>query len=158
MQITGAVEGGVAQLSGLGGVGKSLLAEEYALRFAAAYPGGVFWLRASQEQQLTSADDVTLDVGRDTRLRSIAADLQIEVQGRSPEEVAGAVRAYIERVEGRCLWVVDDLPGGLGADRARAWFAPDANATTLLTTRTREYKLLAQTSSTVCRLRTVTRC
>ena len=36
----------VAQIRGLGGAGKSLLAEEYALRFSAAYPGGVFWLSA----------------------------------------------------------------------------------------------------------------
>jgi hypothetical protein len=42
--ITGAMSA-VAQVRGLGGVGKSLLAEEYALRFGAAYPGGVFWLR-----------------------------------------------------------------------------------------------------------------
>ena len=35
-----------AQVRGLGGIGKSLLAEEYALRFGAAYPGGIFWLRA----------------------------------------------------------------------------------------------------------------
>jgi hypothetical protein len=145
MQIMGAAEGGVAQLSGVGGVGKSLLAEEYALRFAAAYPGGVFWLRASEERQTTGTHDATLEVGRDTQLRTIAAQLQIELQGRAPEEIAGAVRAHIERADGRCLWVVDDLPGGLGADRARAWFAPDANATTLLTTRTREYALLART-------------
>ncbi len=44
-QITGATVN-IGQLSGLGGVGKSLLAEEYALHFGAAYPGGVFWLRA----------------------------------------------------------------------------------------------------------------
>jgi len=36
----------VAQVHGMGGVGKSLLTEEYALRFAAAFPGGVFWLSA----------------------------------------------------------------------------------------------------------------
>jgi TIR domain len=36
----------VALVRGLGGIGKTLLAEEYALRFGAAYPGGVFWLRA----------------------------------------------------------------------------------------------------------------
>jgi hypothetical protein len=36
-----------AAIIGLGGEGKSLLAEEYALHFGAAYPGGVFWLRAS---------------------------------------------------------------------------------------------------------------
>src|ERR1022692_2374447 len=47
-QITGAAAatGGIGQVQGLGGVGKSLLAEEYALHFGAAYPGGVFWLRA----------------------------------------------------------------------------------------------------------------
>ena len=145
VQITGAVDGGVTQLSGVGGVGKSLLAEEYALRFSAAYPGGVFWLRASQEQA-SSTDDGTLEVERDTQLRAIAADLRIVLpkENASPQEIAGRVRAFIERADGRCLWVVDDLPGGLGADRARAWFAPDANATTLLTTRTREYKLLAR--------------
>src|SRR5947207_2450058 len=38
--------GGIARVSGLGGMGKSLLAEEYALHFGSAYPGGVFWLRA----------------------------------------------------------------------------------------------------------------
>jgi tetraacyldisaccharide-1-P 4'-kinase len=32
-------------LNGLGGVGKTALASEYATRFAATYPGGVFWLR-----------------------------------------------------------------------------------------------------------------
>ena len=144
VQITSAVEGGVTQLSGVGGVGKSLLAEEYALRFAAAYSGGVFWLRASQEQHITSTEDRTLEVERDTQLRTIAAQLQIDLEGRTPEEIAGAVRAYVERADGRCLWVVDDVSGGLGADRVRAWFAPAANATTLLTTRTREYALLAR--------------
>ncbi len=44
-QITGATVN-IGQLRGMGGVGKSLLAEEYALHFGAAYPGGVFWLRA----------------------------------------------------------------------------------------------------------------
>src|SRR4051794_16449771 len=44
--ITGARAVPVAQVRGLAGIGKSLLAEEYALRFGAAYRGGVFWLRA----------------------------------------------------------------------------------------------------------------
>jgi len=35
----------LGQLRGLGGIGKSLLAEEYCHRFDAAYPGGIFWLR-----------------------------------------------------------------------------------------------------------------
>ena len=35
---------GLVQVQGMGGIGKTLLAEEYALRFGSAYPGGVFWL------------------------------------------------------------------------------------------------------------------
>jgi Tetratricopeptide repeat/TIR domain len=63
-QITGAAAatGGIGQVQGLGGVGKSLLAEEYALHFGAAYPGGVFWLRAYGN------DDTKLSAP--TRLRS----------------------------------------------------------------------------------------
>src|SRR5262245_32359640 len=33
-------------ITGMGGSGKSVLAEEYALRFGAAYPAGIVWLRA----------------------------------------------------------------------------------------------------------------
>ncbi len=49
----------VVQLVGMGGVGKTLLATEYALRFGAAYPGGVYWLRAYgfDPQQPLSTED-----------------------------------------------------------------------------------------------------
>jgi len=40
--ISGIYGQGTAQIRGLGGNGKSLLAREYALRFGPAYPGGVF--------------------------------------------------------------------------------------------------------------------
>jgi hypothetical protein len=40
---------GLVQVQGMGGIGKTLLAEEYALRFGSAYPGGVFWLRATSD-------------------------------------------------------------------------------------------------------------
>jgi hypothetical protein len=41
VQISGATPaGGIGRVSGLAGVGKSLLAEEYALRFGSAHPGG----------------------------------------------------------------------------------------------------------------------
>ena len=41
---------GLVQVQGMGGIGKTLLAEEYALRFGAAYPGGIFWLSATRAQ------------------------------------------------------------------------------------------------------------
>jgi hypothetical protein len=48
--MTGVAGPAVVQVRGLGGIGKSLLTDEYALRFAAAYLGGVFWLSVSTPQ------------------------------------------------------------------------------------------------------------
>ncbi len=140
VQITAAHEGGAVALTGVAGGGKSLLTEEYVLRFAAAWPGGVFWLSASD----SAGNRANLDVWRATQLRTIAAQLQIPIEDRSTLEITADIRAFIERVDGRCLWVVDDFPPGLDADEVRAWFAPHANATTLLTSTTREYANLAQ--------------
>lgn len=79
--ITGATSTTV-QIHGMGGLGKSLLAEEYALRYAAAFPGGVFWLRAFGN------DDVKAAMGPDEReaerirqVRDIAASYNIPVKG-----------------------------------------------------------------------------
>ncbi len=140
VQITSTHEGGAVALTGVAGGGKSLLAEEYAHRFAAAWPGGVFWLSASD----SAGDRANLDTWRATQLRTIAAQLQIPIEDRATLEIMGDIRASIERVDGRCVWVVDDVPPGLNADEVRAWFAPHANATTLLTSTTREYANLAE--------------
>jgi hypothetical protein len=79
--ITGATSTTV-QIHGIGGVGKSLLAEEYALRHAAAFPGGVFWPRAFGN------DDVKAAMGPDEReaerirqVRDIADAYGIPVKG-----------------------------------------------------------------------------
>ena len=44
--ITGVFGQAAAQVRGMGGNGKSLLAREYAIRFGEAYSGGVFWMNA----------------------------------------------------------------------------------------------------------------
>ncbi|WKX69751.1 toll/interleukin-1 receptor domain-containing protein [Streptomyces sp. XD-27] len=41
---TGQTSAGPVQIRGMAGIGKTLLAREYATRFAAAYPGGIHWL------------------------------------------------------------------------------------------------------------------
>ncbi len=59
--VTGLAGPPVAQVRGLGGIGKTLLAEQYALRFAVAYPGGVFWLRAyARVPQLMSSSSTRI--------------------------------------------------------------------------------------------------
>src|SRR5208337_1486961 len=145
-QVTGAAAatGGIGQVQGLEGVGKSLLAEEYALHFGAAYPGGVFWVRAYGN------DDVKAALGPDQRdalladqVRQMAERLGIDTHGQTAEQVAGALARKIGSESKPCLWVVDDVPNGLDGEELRRWFAPHALARTLVTTRSREYGALA---------------
>jgi hypothetical protein len=134
----------VAQLRGLGGIGKTLLAEEYALRFGAAYPGGVFWLRAygsHEADRPTTPAELAAD--HDRQVRAIAARLGLAVTDRSPDEVLGALALELERRGERCLWVVDDLPDGLQAHQIQDLLAPHPVASTLVTTRSRRYDDLA---------------
>jgi len=139
--ITGTT-GATVQIHGTGGVGKSLLAEEYALRYAAAFPGGVFWLRAFGN------DDVKTAMGQDEReaerirqVRDIAEAYGIPVKDRSPEEI----EAYLARELGNndpFLWVVDDIPSGMDVETLERWLAPHPLGKTLITTRTKEYNSL----------------
>jgi len=136
--ITGATSTTV-QIHGMGGLGKSLLAEEYALRYAAAFPGGVFWVRAFGN------DDVKTAMGPDEReaerirqFRDIAAAYGIPVKDRSPEEI----EAHLARELGNndpFLWIVDDMPSDMEVETLDRWLAPHPLGKTLITTRTREY-------------------
>lgn len=141
--ITGAAGSALALVQGMGGVGKSLLAEEYAVRFAAAHPGGVFWLRAFGN------DETRVGLGREEReaergrqLRAVAEALGLPVDGRP----LGDVESHLARELGErgqpFLWVVDDVPSGLGHDSLVGWLAPHPLGRTLVTTRSREYGAL----------------
>ena len=83
-QITGAAAatGGIGQVQGLGGVGKSLLAEEYALHFGAAYPGGVFWVRAyGNDDPRPRWGRSKAETLRADQMRQMAECLGIDTQG-----------------------------------------------------------------------------
>ena len=144
--ITGAAAAGsgVAQVTGLGGTGKSLLAEEYALRFGAAYPGGIFWLRAYGNDDAKATMSVEeREVERESQMHDFARALGLSVGDKSPAEIEGAIASKIEETGKPCLWVVDDLPSGLDRSQLTAWFAPHPLAKTLITTRSREYQSVA---------------
>lgn len=110
-------------------MGKTLLAEEYVRRFAAAWPGGIFWLRAGG----AIADQYFM----------IATALGVKFDLADPASLTRAVTSALAARPGRYVWVVDDLPHGLTADQARAWFAPTSNGHTLITTRTRTLDTIA---------------
>src|SRR5208337_3682556 len=145
-QITGAAAGtgGIGQVQGLGRVGKSLLAEEYALHFGAAYPGGVFWVRAYGNDDSKAALGATeREALRADQMRGLAERLGIDTHGMTAAQIEGELARKIA-IEGEvCLWVVDDVPNGLDGDALRRWLAPHTLARTLVTTRSREYSSLA---------------
>ncbi|UEM02864.1 TIR domain-containing protein [Skermanella rosea] len=113
---------GLVQVQGMGGIGKTLLAEEYARRFRAAYPGGIFWLNAARGQ----------DLG--TQRQGFAGNLGIAVAGLGPHEVEGALKEKLAELDSY-LWIVDDLPPDAGTADLNAWSAPTANGATLVTSR-----------------------
>jgi hypothetical protein len=144
VQVTGAAVN-VGQVSGLGGVGKSLLAEEYALHFGTAYPGGVFWLRAyGNDDSKAALGPQEREILRSDQIRAMAERLGITTQGLTAAQIEGALAREIERCGQHCLWVVDDVPNGLDGEALRRRFAPHALARTLITTRSREYGSLAK--------------
>ena len=81
-----------AALSGLGGVGKTQTAIEYAVRHRADYPEGVFWVNAETNSGLTSGFAA---IGSTLRLPSAVSDDQ-----------EAAVKAALEWLNGNDQWLL----------------------------------------------------
>jgi hypothetical protein len=128
----------------MGGAGKTLLAQEYALRFGSAYPGGVFSLRAHGNEALGGEfGPEEREAERRSQMRSVAAALLgsdgwARLVDAQPDEIDAIVRSRIAQGE-QCLWLVDDVPPDVQADELERWIGP-APARTLFTTRSGEYE------------------
>ena len=124
----------LVRLTGLGGSGKSLLAETYAIRFGAAYPGGVFWLRAFGHDATLALDAA----GRQAQLHGQLVDIALALGTITRDEGVAQLRTMIrDRLDGRgaYLWVVDDLHAAVAWSDVQQWLAPGEAGRTLLTTR-----------------------
>jgi tetratricopeptide (TPR) repeat protein len=131
---------GIAQLTGLGGIGKSLLAQEYAVRFSPAYPGGIFWLRALGDDPANPSSTVERQKTiRMDQLRVIGGKLGLKPNDNDDDKIETALRKELDSINQPYLWVVDDLPSGLTKDAVLSWKAPTPLGKTLITTRSREY-------------------
>jgi hypothetical protein len=92
-----AVLQGTGVLAGTGGLGKTQLAIEYAHRFGAAYPGGVYWVNA--------------DRGLGTLITQVsdAAKIDIDTKVEEPQQVEQVWREINLRGLG-CLLILDNFP------------------------------------------------
>lgn len=122
--VTGVDRSQTAQVRGLGGVGKTLLATEYAVLFERAWPGGVYWFDAAGR----APTDIFAELGG--RIGLVAAS------GKA-DETEALVRAHFQRVTDAYLWILDDIPVELKQADVAARSAPSAAGHTLITTRSR---------------------
>ncbi|WP_328670492.1 FxSxx-COOH system tetratricopeptide repeat protein [Streptomyces sp. NBC_00328] len=133
---------GQAVVMGLGGVGKTLLVEQYARRFAAFYPGGIYWFTsaASHTPDAPASDAGQADVLAQ-HYQQVAAALALDSAALGPVQVREAARRHIETINEPCLWIVDDVPGELSPRVVRELAAPHPLGRTVMTTRWRGYHL-----------------
>ena len=115
-------ESGVAVVAGLGGLGKTQLATEYAHRFAGFYPGGIFWTDAEQ--------------GIETVIRQIAMAAEIQIDGKSSiEEQRQHLYNSLARAFASVLLVFDNVSESTAVV---PWLPTQSTIRTIITTRRRD--------------------
>jgi len=127
------------QLTGPAGAGKSVLAQEYAERFATAYPGGIFWLDAGC-LRIDSAGE--LQSAREHTWCEFAARLGLPLADRDFGAAAEALRRHLAERAQPFLWIVDRAPADYSVDAIRSWLAPHPLGDTILISRSSEYSQL----------------
>ncbi len=111
--VTGRAAAHAVQIRGMAGIGKTLLAQEYALRFEAAYPGGVCWVDGEAYEE---------------SVRALGG---------------GDLFAYFDALGEPFLWIVDAVPADrYTAREIAAMAAPHPLGHTLFTLRSRSYDAL----------------
>ncbi|MDE8668407.1 TIR domain-containing protein [Pseudarthrobacter sp. H3Y2-7] len=133
-------------VQGMGGLGKTALVREYASRFAAAYPGGIFWLRLStpaEGGQRTKHIQPLLEtqlglIARQLRpLQIRPGDTDLTVQLQNQDDV---IADHLGSLDRPFLWVVDDLPPGLSAAEFASALPPKSAGRTVVTTQGSAYR------------------
>lgn len=127
----------LVRVPGSGGIGKSLLVDEYALRFGAFWPGGLFWLRAYGNSDNPDESIEALAERRELAYSSQLVGFCQQLGIDTSEKTTAQLRAELGRdLTTPYLWIVDDLPD-CGRGDLDPWLAPSSAGRTLITTRSR---------------------
>ncbi|MET9850456.1 toll/interleukin-1 receptor domain-containing protein [Streptomyces ossamyceticus] len=125
----------VVFLVGGGGIGKTMLAEQYGRLFAEDHPGGVFVLGGLGSHPDSSRDPLRVAALVGDRIVAIARRLELV----GPDAPATAARAALSTRLAATgmpyLWILDDLPAGVDTAVFRTLVAPTALGRTLVTSR-----------------------
>jgi tetratricopeptide (TPR) repeat protein len=128
----------VAVVSGLSGIGKTTIAERYAVEFGAAFPGGVARLSLAGDGDASLPAGAVL-AGYQRELRKLAKWADVPA-ARAPGEQLRLILAdhFTQRSE-PLLWIIDDVPAGLPAETVRALVVPSPYVCTIITTSDSRY-------------------
>jgi hypothetical protein len=113
----------IAVVFGAPGSGKTALATEYAHRFGAAFPGGIFWLDARHSAPETVLPD---------QLVPVAEALTGEKTTHSA--AMNAIAAWLHDRGERTLWIVDDLPATIDIASISRYLGPHPLSSSIITT------------------------
>ena len=136
-----------AVLSGAAGLSKSLLTREYAFRFGAAYPGGIYRLSGSEAQPVLRLRELAENPALKPQLLGLLHQLQPD-HGFDDATPLAALSARLGEILGQrnqsFLWIVDNLADGVNGPTLRQWLAPAPQGRTLFITRSQRYDQRAE--------------
>lgn len=114
-------------ISGQPGLGKSTLTREYATRYGAAYPGGIFRLSAREARPAMRLEELTENPPLKPQLIGLLRQLDPD-QPLAEDEPLPVLSARLgDTLSARVqpfLWIVDDLPDGINGPVLRQWLPP----------------------------------
>ncbi|MFB8139754.1 tetratricopeptide repeat protein [Streptomyces parvus] len=134
--------GRTAQLRGMPGIGKTLLAQEYALHFSSSFPGGVFWFDLSFCEG--SGPSEVMDAYAD-QISTVLSALGLNAGSETLPGLLSHLAVHLGERNTPCLWVVDGVPDGLAEEHLHLLRGPHLLSATLITTRSLRYPSFAET-------------
>jgi tetratricopeptide (TPR) repeat protein len=114
-------------ISGGPGFGKTLIALEYAFRFGAAYPGGIFRISGKGAEPAAKFSQLAMNAPLKPQLLALLRQLSPETEcsdKSSLTKIREALADQLDRMHGDYLWIVDDLPEGINGPVIQQWLAP----------------------------------